>query len=139
MTSVCETVFMNLEAEGMQRFPVVTQLLYESDDPFAIRVLFELQEDVAVTWTIERDLLARGFGQEVGDGDIRVAPQVVAGRRETRIELAGCGLDGEWGRVVFSAWEPALRDFLARTYEAVPPGEEEVDLDTFLAELLTTG
>jgi hypothetical protein len=36
-------------------------------------------------------------------------------------------------------WEPALRDFLARTYEAVPPGEEEVDLDTFLAEVLTAG
>ncbi|MGW1864584.1 SsgA family sporulation/cell division regulator [Streptomyces mauvecolor] len=138
MSSLYETVFMNLEADGA-RFPVVTRLLYESDDPFAIRVLFELQEDVAVTWTIERDLLARGLGQEVGDGDIRIAPHVVAGRHETRIELAGCGLDGEWSRVVFSLWEPALRVFLARTYEAVPPGEEEVDLDTFLAEVLTAG
>ncbi|MGW2813653.1 SsgA family sporulation/cell division regulator [Streptomyces sp. NPDC001415] len=139
MSSLCETVFMNLEADGAQCFPVVTQLLYDSDDPFAIRLLFELQEDVAVTWTIERDLLARGLGRAVGDGDIRVAPHVVAGRREVRLELAGCGLDGEWGRVAFSTWEPALRDFLDRTYEAVPPGKEEVDLDAFLTEVLTAG
>ncbi|MFF4185094.1 SsgA family sporulation/cell division regulator [Streptomyces sp. NPDC001691] len=130
---------MNLEVDGTERLPLVTQLLYEEQDPYAIRVCFELQEDVAVTWTIERDLLDRGLTQEVGDGDVRIAPRVDADRREARIELAGCGLDGVWGRAVFFAWEPALRGFLDRTYEAVPPGAEEVDVDAFLTEVLTAG
>ncbi|MFG2721237.1 SsgA family sporulation/cell division regulator [Streptomyces sp. NPDC048416] len=134
-----ETVFMNLEAEGAARVPVVTQLTYEPDDPFAIGVCFELQEDIAVMWRIERDLLAQGLHRAIGDGDVRVAPQVVAGRREARIELAGCGLDGAWGCAVFSAWEPALRHFLDKTYEVVPPGQEEVDVDAFLTEVLAAG
>ncbi|MEU9192305.1 SsgA family sporulation/cell division regulator [Streptomyces hundungensis] len=139
MSSLCETVFMNLEIDQSERVPVVTRLVYEADDPFAVRVCFELQEDVAVAWTIERDLLARGLWQEAGDGDVRVAPHTEAGRREVRIELAGCGLDGEWGRAVFCAWEPALRDFLERAYEIVPRGAETVDVDAFLAEVLAAG
>ncbi|MEU2950850.1 SsgA family sporulation/cell division regulator [Streptomyces xanthochromogenes] len=139
MSSLCETVFMNLEIDATERIPLVTRLVYETDDPFAVRVRFELQEDVSVTWTIERDLLSQGLAREVGDGDVRVSPQAVDGRREARIELAGCGLDGEWGRAVFSAWEPALRDFLDRTYELVPPGEEAVDVDAFLSQILAMG
>ncbi|MFG3281384.1 SsgA family sporulation/cell division regulator [Streptomyces sp. NPDC048111] len=139
MLSLSETVFMNLEVDGAERIPLVTRLQYDAGDPFAVRVCFEIQEDVAVTWTIERDLLARGLAEEAGDGDVRVSPRTVDGRREARIELAGCGLDGAWGCAVFCAWEPALRHFLDRTYEAVPEGEETVDVDAFLHEVLAAG
>ncbi|MEU9100977.1 SsgA family sporulation/cell division regulator [Streptomyces sp. NPDC048361] len=139
MDSLRETVFMNLEAGGAERVPVVTQLTYEADDPFAVGLRFELQEDIAVVWTIERDLLAQGLHRAMGDGDVRVAPRTVDGRREARIELAGCGLDGAWGCAVFSAWEPAVRHFLEKTYEIVPPGREQVDVDAFLTEILTAG
>ncbi|MFE4862181.1 SsgA family sporulation/cell division regulator [Streptomyces sp. NPDC056670] len=139
MHTLSETVFMNLEIDATERIPLVTRLVYEADDPFAVRVRFELREDMAVTWTIERDLLAQGLAREVGDGDVRVSPRTVEGRREARIELAGCGLDGEWGRAVFSAWEPALRGFLDRTYEIVPAGEETVDVDAFLTQVLAAG
>ncbi|MEU3370503.1 SsgA family sporulation/cell division regulator [Streptomyces sp. NPDC006660] len=139
MSSLRETVFMNLEADGAGRVPVVTRLTYRADDPFAVGLCFELQEDIAVVWTIERDLLAQGLRRAVGDGDVQVAPQAVEGRRETRIELAGCGLDGAWGRAVFSAWEPALRHFLDKTYEVVPAGQEQIDMDAFLTEVLTAG
>ncbi|MFE9534432.1 SsgA family sporulation/cell division regulator [Streptomyces sp. NPDC006691] len=139
MSSLCETVFMNLEIDATERIPLVTRLVYEVDDPFAVRLRFELHEDVAVTWAIERDLLSHGLTREVGDGDVRVSPRTVDGRREARIELAGCGLDGEWGSAVFSAWEPVLRDFLDRTYELVPPGQETVDVDAFLTQVLAMG
>ncbi|MFF3157448.1 SsgA family sporulation/cell division regulator [Streptomyces sp. NPDC057910] len=139
MSSLCETVFMNLEIDATERIPLVTRLVYEAEDPFAVRLRFELHEDVTVTWAIARDLLSQGLTREAGDGDVRVSPRTVGGQREARIELAGCGLDGEWGSAVFSAWEPVLRDFLDRTYELVPPGEETVDVDAFLTQVLAMG
>ena len=37
------------------------------------------------------------------------------------------------------AWGPALASFLRETREIVPPGQEEVSVDDFLASVLAGG
>ncbi|WP_329461562.1 SsgA family sporulation/cell division regulator [Streptomyces sp. NBC_01431] len=141
MSFVCDTLFMEMELEldsgAAQQVPVTARLTYDATDAFAITVDFELHAGMSVTWRLARDLLAQGIEHPVGEGDVRAAPQLLGPRREVRIELMGAGLDGQWGRAVFSVSARALQQFLERTYEAVPAGEEEADVDGFLAELFT--
>ena len=105
---------------------------YDAADPFAVRVTFHVPAG-DIPWVMARSLLMRGMCQPAGYGDIRLSP----------------ALDDEGFavvRMVFHSPEGILRvevrssdllEFLGRTWKSVRPGDESVDLDALLLDLLS--
>lgn len=107
--------------------PLIAQLDYSADDPYAIRVAFHTGEDEPVEWIFARELLTVGIVRPVGEGDVRVWPSKDdSGERSVSIALSS-----PFGQAEFDTHVSPLAEFLHRTYEIVPAGQEAtyVDLD----------
>jgi hypothetical protein len=102
--------------------PLLARLEYSADDPYAIRMAFYVGNDEPVEWIFARDLLTVGIVRKVGDG-------------ERTLNLA---LSSPFGDALFEAPLTPLADFLHRTYEIVPAGQESefVDMEAELENLL---
>nr|WP_180218299.1 SsgA family sporulation/cell division regulator [Streptomyces albus] len=99
--------------------PLTPALRYDTGDPLAVRLVFPAEislDGEEVAWAFSRDLLAEGLLGPAGEGDVHICP---CGQQRTVIELHA----GE-GVAVLEFPAADLRDFLRRTYEAVPPGAE---------------
>jgi hypothetical protein len=84
-----------------------------------------------VEWIFARELLTVGIVRKVGDGDVEVWPA----RDDGTLNIA---LSSPFGNALFEVPLPPLADFLHRTYQAVPAGEESefIDIDDELENLL---
>ncbi|RCV51043.1 SsgA family sporulation/cell division regulator [Marinitenerispora sediminis] len=113
--------------------PLVARLDYTADDPYAIKVAFHVGEDEPVEWIFARELLTVGIVRSVGEGDVRVWPSKESGERMINIALSS-----PFGQAQFDASISPLAEFLHRTYEIVPAGEEAdfVDLDAEIEQHL---
>jgi hypothetical protein len=134
---VHSTLVVQLQADGTARCPVLAHLSYDAGDPFAVTAVFSHDGRVLARWRLDRDMLAEGLRRPVGIGDVRFEPSATGMWEELRMEFLG-DTRPEGGRhhaVVF-AWAPALAAFLRQTRNAVPPGDEEVRVDDFLAQVL---
>ncbi|MBA0049360.1 SsgA family sporulation/cell division regulator [Streptomyces sp. AJS327] len=112
---------------------LTASLRYEGSDPLAVQMVFPPDaalDGTEVTWTFSRDLLERGLGTAVGEGDVQVWP---CGPESTVIEL-----HSSEGVAVLEFRSADLRQFLFRSYETVPAGQEyrHLGLDRGLAALL---
>jgi hypothetical protein len=112
---------------------VVASLSYSADDPFAIRVLFEVGTDEPVEWIFARDLLAVGMEGPAGEGDVHVWPAENEGH-----ELLNIALSSPFGEAHFEAPRSSIAAFLTRTYEVIAAAHETdyVDVDSELDALL---
>ncbi|MFJ6748853.1 MULTISPECIES: SsgA family sporulation/cell division regulator [unclassified Streptomyces] len=115
---------------GPHAVPAV--LHYQPADPLAVRMSFppEISLDgAAVDWAFARELLAEGLHSRTGRGDVRVRP---AGPDRTVMEF-----HADEGIAMVQLRTADVRQFLARSYEAVPAGCEQthLDVDRGLAEL----
>ncbi|MDQ0604116.1 hypothetical protein QF037_008461 [Streptomyces canus] len=138
--STHKTLVVQLQAGDTHRFPVLAHLDYAASDPFAVTVVFSHDGRVLARWRLDREMLAQGLTGPVGLGDVRLCPVSSGAGKELRMELFGDVRPGG-GRhhaVVF-VWAPTIAAFLSRTYEVVLPGQEEVEVDDFLAEVLARG
>jgi hypothetical protein len=113
----------------------VLQVTWRRRDPLAVVMeLVSRPEHPALPrglWVAPRDLLRAGLDAPVGDGDVRIAPDVDRG--VVRLDLN----DGDRRtEVVLRAG--LLRTFLDRTERVVPIGEERPgeELDAVLTDLL---
>ncbi|MDA2806892.1 SsgA family sporulation/cell division regulator [Nocardiopsis suaedae] len=106
--------------------PLVARLDYTADDPYAIKVAFHTGEDEPVEWIFARELLTVGIVRPVGEGDVQVWPSKGGDERTVNIALSS-----PFGQAQFDAAVAPLAEFLHRTYEIVPAGEEggHIDLD----------
>jgi len=113
--------------------PLVARLDYTADDPYAIKVAFHTGEDEPVEWIFARELLTVGIVRAAGDGDVRVWPEKGDGDRTVNIALSS-----PFGQARFDAEVTPLAEFLHRTYEIVPAGQEGdyVDLDSEIEQHL---
>ncbi|GAA3746391.1 SsgA family sporulation/cell division regulator [Salinactinospora qingdaonensis] len=113
--------------------PLVARLDYTADDPYAIKVSFHVGEDDPVEWIFARELLTVGIVRAVGEGDVRVWPAKGSGERTLNITLSS-----PFGHAQFDAAVAPVADFLHRTYEIVPAGQESdyVDLDAEIEQHL---
>ena len=107
-------------------------LHYQPADPLAVRMSFppEISLDgSAVDWAFARELLDEGLRSRAGRGDVRVRP---AGPDRTVMEF-----HADEGIAMVQLRTADVRQFLARSYEAVPAGCEQahLDMDRGLAEL----
>ena len=126
---------LRLVVPGGPSLPVLADLRYAADDPWAVRVAFQTggDGDGVVEWMFARQLLTDGIAGTVGEGDVRVWPAVSGGERVVHLAMASPS-----GSALFELDRDELVEFLQQTYLAVPTGSEEaaVDLDAELALLL---
>ncbi|MFC9319041.1 SsgA family sporulation/cell division regulator [Streptomyces nigra] len=102
-------------------------------DPLLVTVIFHPKDGPAVPWEISRDLLCDGLLQSSGIGDVRVWPARYRGRPLVRVRLEAYG-----STAMFEVSLDPLEEWLTRTCELVPPGEEldGVDWDIVVRDLL---
>lgn len=126
---------LRLVVPGGPSLPVLADLRYAADDPWAVRVAFQTggEGDGLIEWMFARQLLTEGVSAAVGEGDVRVWPAMSDGERVINLAMASPS-----GSALFEIDRDELVEFLQQTYLAVPTGTEEdvVDLDAELALLL---
>lgn len=129
---------LRLVVPGGPSLPVLADLRYAADDPWAVRVAFQTggEGDGVVEWTFARQLLTEGVAGPVGEGDVRLWP--AASGRDQVVHLA---MASPSGSALFEIDREDVVRFLQRTYLAVPTGSEAdvVDLDGELDALLRDG
>ncbi len=110
------------------------ELVFDRADPYAVTMHLEARSG-SVVWTFARELLADGLYAPIGDGDVQIWPCLSsAGEAVVIVEL--CSPDG---MAILQAPSRTVHDFVVRTLEAVPAGEESahLELDTLISQLLT--
>ncbi|MDT0342992.1 SsgA family sporulation/cell division regulator [Streptomyces litchfieldiae] len=114
--------------------PVPARLLYRSDDPYAVHIVFHIGSDVPVHWTFARELLIEGVFRPAGQGDVRVWPAKDRGRN-----VLCLALQSPEGEALLHAPAAAVSAWLERTLRLVRPGTEgeQVDVADGLCALLT--
>ncbi|MFJ5806095.1 SsgA family sporulation/cell division regulator [Streptomyces sp. NPDC093093] len=130
-----DTISMRLEEEEAG-LPLVVEarMTYEGSDPHAVRAQFVYGETFLAQWYLDRQMLADGLRRPVGEGDVSLRPQRDGAHSAVRFELRGDPSSGQ-GRAVLLADAGAVSRFLEQTYAMVAAGEENQDVDGFLAEV----
>ncbi|WP_326834162.1 SsgA family sporulation/cell division regulator [Amycolatopsis rhabdoformis] len=123
------TIVFGLRTFGSVPLPVRADLEYDPSDPYAISVGYHAGPGV-VRWLFGRDLLADGLIAPAGEGDVRVRPAADSARVVVELNAPD-------GSAVLEAPADELADFLDRTYDEVPAGDEAFwfDFDQELAKL----
>ena len=117
-------------------YPVWADWRYTTDHPWSVFVCFRDREDDHDTyspWEFGRDLLYQGLTVPTGLGDVQVWPE--RGRIAVRLRNG-------FHETVLHFRHIDLRDFIAETFQLVPPGEEclpEEAVDEAVVRLLATG
>ena len=109
------------------------ELVFDHADPYAVAMSLDAKSG-SVVWTFARELLADGVYRPVGDGDVQVWPCLSAcGEAVVIIELSSPD-----GMAILQAPSREIHDFVVRTLEVVPEGEESahMELDTLISQLL---
>ena len=117
--------------------PLMASLFYSREDPYAIRIAFHVGLDEPVEWIFARDLLAMGIEGREGQGDVQVWPSAGTEGGEPGSVL-NLELSSPFGQAHFEAPVKEISDFLRRTYQIVPAGDESdhVDVEAELTDLL---
>jgi hypothetical protein len=110
---------------------VVAEFVYDPDDACAVTLV--VQTDLGpVPWTFARELLVEGLYEPVGDGDVHVWPCLSSSGEAVVIVELHTGA----GEALLQFATRTVHEFVLSTLEAVPAGQEPVDVDTWLAHLL---
>ncbi|MFB7176212.1 SsgA family sporulation/cell division regulator [Streptomyces sp. NPDC056257] len=115
--------------------PLQARLSYDGEDPYVVQATFLDGPTVLARWHFDRQMLAEGLHRPVGEGDVAFSPHTAAGGDELRVSLRRYGAEGQGNAVLFVE-ACALTDFLEQTYAVIGAGEELLDLDGLLDELL---
>jgi len=100
------------------------ELEFTSSDPFAVVAVFRTTRS-PIRWVFARDLLAEGLFAPVGEGDVHVWPCLdTHGQAVVLIEL-----NSPDGEALLQASSRDVSEFLQHTFELVPRGTEEIQLD----------
>ena len=117
--------------------PLVARLFYSDEDPYALSIAFEVGLDKPVEWIFARDLLAMGIEGHEGLGDVTAWPSADSegGAPGSVLHIE---LSSPRGQAHFEAPAREISDFLGRTYQIVPAGEESehIDIEAELNDLL---
>jgi hypothetical protein len=127
---------------------VPAALVYDSTDPFAVRVRFgdgsaddvepisyDDPDDGGVEWLLSRDLLRAGLTGPVGNGDVRLWPA------RGGLDVLFLQLRAPSGEALFELSCTLVGDFLRETELLVPVGTESdlLQVDDEISALLRGG
>src|ERR1700744_1370828 len=103
--------------------PLVARFVYSREDPYAVRVAFHIGPDKPIEWMFARDLLSTGIEERGGLGDVTVWPSA---RSESGApgSILNLRLSSPFGDAHLEVPAGSISDFLRRTYQLVPGGEE---------------
>jgi hypothetical protein len=129
---------------GQQSWTAVpAALVYDSGDPYAVRVRFgggepaELtaEDDAGVEWLLSRELLRCGLSSPAGDGDVRIWPARAAQ------DVLYLQLRAPSGEALFELSAAVVGEFLRETERLVPAGAESglLQVDVELSAMLLGG
>src|SRR5687768_3690716 len=107
--------------------PMNVDLHYRSDDPHAVTMRFQARDQES-TWLVGRELLSDGLLSPAGLGDVRLRPE--------HGDLLVLELFTEDSHAVFHLSADELGRFLDSTYAVVPAGQEVLDFELLLKDLL---
>ncbi|MEV7387389.1 MULTISPECIES: SsgA family sporulation/cell division regulator [unclassified Streptomyces] len=113
----CRTVVALLEEE--EPLPVVTDLRYDSADPYSVFMVFNAGTDMVIEWEFGRELLDSGRRRLTGLGDVQMWPAEIRGHG-----LVYMSFRSGWEKFVVAASAVVVDEFMERTAEVVPLGEE---------------
>lgn len=132
-TIISAELALRLVVPDRTTVPLLAEMEYTADDPYAVRMLFYAGNDDPVEWIFARELLTVGIVRRVGDGDVQVWPGEPDDDRIVHIALSS-----PFGDALFEVPLPPMADFLHRTYKAVPAGREPefIDMESELENLL---
>ncbi len=129
--AVTADIALHCDDELGRPMAFIATFSYEADDPYAVGVTFHVPAG-DVPWVIARSLLVRGMGEPAWEGDIRLRPALDDEGRAVVV----MDFHSPEGRLQVEVRTADLLAFLGRTWVAVRPGEEQIDLSGFLTELL---
>ena len=107
--------------------PMNVDFHYRSDDPHAVTLRFDTRDQES-TWLVGRELLSDGLLSPAGLGDVRLRPH--------HGDVLVLELFTEDSHAVFHLSADELGRFLDSTYAVVPAGQEVLDFDLLLKDLL---
>lgn len=129
--AVTADIALHCDDELGRPMAFIATFAYDVVDPYAVQVIFHVPAG-DVPWVVARSLLTRGLGEPTGEGDIRLRPGLDEdGRAVVRMDF-----HSPEGRLKVEVRSAELLSFLSRTWITVRPGQEAVDLDDLLADLL---
>ena len=136
-STVSAEVGLRLVVPQQTIVPLVASLYYSREDPYAIRIAFHVGLDEPVEWIFARDLLSMGTEGREGHGDVHVWPSADS-EADAPGDVLNIELSSPFGQAHFEASVKEISDFLGRTYEIVPTGDESdhVDVEAELTDLL---
>lgn len=122
---------LKLLIPGSESVTIPVTLKYNPEDPYATTITFG-GDGLAVDWVFARELLAAGQSGPAGTGDVKTQPS------STDPGVMVIMLTSPDGTATLMADIATIAEFLDKTYEVVPAGEESVssDLDAALKNIL---
>lgn len=129
---VCAEVVLSLVTGTDQVVPVPASFTYSAHEPLSVIAEFH-GAGSTVQWVFARDLLQEATVHPVGEGDVTCWPAVTAGEPVVCISLRSPS-----GQALLEAPAAEISDFLRRSYEVIPAGDEEqfLDIDGLICDLL---
>ncbi|MFI9331288.1 SsgA family sporulation/cell division regulator [Kitasatospora sp. NPDC052868] len=130
VTAQVRVELITAEGDGVA---VQSSWVYDTRDPIAVRIDFQLTVGACQRWLFARALLAEGLTAPAGEGDVVFAPETDG----VHVLMLLCGVDGA---AVLRARTADLRRFLHGTYACLPQGAERCGdaLDRWLPTVLGT-
>ncbi len=130
-TTVSTMAVQIATVDAEQDHALSAQFSYSPADPWAVTMTLSAIAG-PVDWTFARDLLMEGQYEPTGDGDVHVWPCLSAcGEAVVIVEL-----DSPSGETLLQFPTRAIQDFVHASLETVPTGDETVDVDAWLEQLL---
>jgi hypothetical protein len=120
--------------------PLAASFSYSREDPYAIRLAFHVGQDEPIKWVFARDLLSMGMVGRAGTGAVLVWPS--AGSEDSAAgSVLNIELRSSSGCALFEAPADEISDFVRRTCQIVPAGEESdhLNFESELTDLLRLG
>jgi hypothetical protein len=117
--------------------PVKTTLGYHSAEPLAIYITFDC-EVRGTTWRVSRDLVIAGMTSidYVGDGDVRLR-RIAADGTWPLVDQVDLHLSSPGGEAFLLIPLADLSRFVGRTLVEMPLGDEQVDTNKLLTNVLS--
>lgn len=114
---------------------VPVDLIYDTNDPYAVCIQFHATPQTRVNWYLARELLAGGLYAETGEGDVVIRPHLKTPNVHTQIKITSPS-----GSATFRASRQELRLFLDSTETLCASGQEGqfFDFDTEMDILANT-
>jgi hypothetical protein len=130
--TIAQRLVVALRTSTGEAAPVLVELGYSADDPYAVRLSFH-PDDSPVCWDFGRDLLSGGLQEPTGDGDVHVWSCL----DDDGVAVLVVELCSPYGDAMVEIQLQDAVEFVARMHSVVRPGEESerVDLDAAITAI----